>query len=71
MDRKPVFGEWNIDFAGGEYQEESLPAVQDCEEGDTCQLCWPGGSGWYQSWYELRGGEWVETGTTAPWQMFV
>lgn len=33
MDRQSVRGEWNTDFAGGEYQEESLPAVKDCKEG--------------------------------------
>lgn len=69
MKLQPGITSVGIDFTGAEYQVEELP--ETANEGDTCQLCWPGGSGWYQSWYIWENGQWHEEGTTAPWQLFV
>lgn len=64
---QPIKGDWYVDFVGDDYQRDELPAT--AEEGDTCQTCWPGGSGWYQDWYEWRDGAWRLEGSTAPWQL--
>lgn len=64
---KPVINGTGTDFTGAEYDIEELPAT--ASEGDTCQISWPGGSGWYQTWYQWRNGEWHQEGTTAPWQL--
>lgn len=71
MDLPPVIVGKAKDFTGEEYEREGLPPIAECSDGDTCQLCWPGDSGWYQTQYEVINGEWIETSTTAPWQMFV
>ncbi len=47
--------------------EEVFPS--DPKIGDTYTMIIHGGSGSYQSWYEFDGNEWIETGTTVPWQM--
>jgi hypothetical protein len=69
MNRNPITTGTAIDFVGEEYEVESLPDVAGCNEGDRCEICWPGGSGWYQTAYIVQGGRWVEEWSTAPWQM--
>ena len=68
---QPVITGKAIDFTGKEYDVEGLPPVEGMEEGVFCTICWPGGSGWYQTEYQLRKGEWEETMSTAPWQLSV
>ena len=60
-----------IDFTGAAYEVEELPPVEGVAEGVFCTICWPGGSGWYQTEYQAQDGVWVEVSSTAPWQMFV
>lgn len=69
MDCEPIKAGTATDFSGAEYTIEELPATAN--EGDTCQICWPGGSGWYQTWYVWHDGAWTEEGSTAPWQMSI
>lgn len=71
MNRNPIIIGKAIDFMGEEYDVEDLPDAATCDEGDTCTVCHPGNSGWYQTQYKVINGEWIVEWTTAPWQMFV
>jgi hypothetical protein len=49
--------------------DDTLP--ETATEGDRYTMTVHGGSGTYQTWYVFHGGQWVEEGTTVPWQMTV
>lgn len=69
MHMQPKKGRTLMDFTGEDYQEDVLP--ETASDGDTCEVCWPGGSGWYTTGYKWSDGQWQGTFDTSPWQMHV
>jgi hypothetical protein len=67
----PIITGTAVDFTGEEYEIEELPPVDGLADGTYCDICYPGGSGWYQDEYVVRCGAWERTASTAPWQLSV